>query len=77
MAKIIKFPIPTNKNDEVIKAIKDSDLLNQAFAKLKEQTGLDYYKLIVEADPREKQKQKMLYAQEKMREEQSETTPLF
>ena len=69
MAKIIKFPTTKNKsNEKVIKDMKDSEMLEEAFSKLKEQTGLDHRKLIF-GDPREKRKQEMLYAQAKMIED--------
>lgn len=54
-------------NRKVLQNVEQNDLLNQAFAELQMQTGIDHRKVLF-GDEREKQKQKMKFFQDSLLE---------
>lgn len=63
MAKVIAFAPKANINKKAVKAQKNNDLFDQAMAKAKKNSGIDYYKVLT-GDEKENQRLKMKQHQE-------------
>lgn len=66
MANVVAFKPKSNRherNARIIKQKKEFDLFEQALNELKQETGLDYFKLLT-GDEKEQQRKKMKQYQE-------------